>query len=117
MPLPIVNGNKTQLTQLLQNLLSNAMKYNTSFVPEVEIGCVEKPDVWEFYVKDNGIGVDKKFYEKIFIIFQRLHNRNQFSGTGIGLAICKKIVDKHNGTIWVESNPGNGSTFFFTIKK
>src|SRR5690606_33572297 len=80
--LPVVNGNRTQLTQLLQNLVSNALKYNTSFVPEVEIGCTEEADCWKFHVKDNGIGIDPKFADKIFIIFQRLHNRNQFSGTG-----------------------------------
>lgn len=115
--LPTIKGNRTQLTQLVQNLISNALKYNTSFVPEVEVGCEEKADVWQFYVKDNGIGVDQKFFDKIFIIFQRLHNRNQFSGTGIGLAICKKIVDRHNGEIWLESTPGVGSTFYFSIKK
>jgi len=115
--LPVIQANKSQMTQLLQNLISNAMKYNTSFVPEVEIGCNDRGSSWEFYVKDNGIGVDQKFFEKIFIIFQRLHNRNQFSGTGIGLAICKKIVDRHAGQIWLESTIGQGSTFRFTIKK
>lgn len=116
-PMPSIKINKTQITQLIQNLVGNALKYNTSLVPEVEIGCEEKTDAWQFSIKDNGIGIDPKFYEKIFIIFQRLHNKNQFSGTGIGLAICKKIVERHGGTIWIQSAAGKGSTFFFTIKK
>lgn len=115
--MPVVKANKTQMAQLLQNLVSNAFKYNTSAVPEIEIGCEEKEDVWQFFVKDNGIGIDPKFFDKVFVIFQRLHNKNQFSGTGIGLAICKKIIEKHGGNIWIESSVGNGSTFFFTIKK
>lgn len=115
--MPVVKVNKTQITQLIQNLVGNALKYNTSAVPEVEIGCEEKADEWQFWVKDNGIGIDRKFYEKVFVIFQRLHNKNEFSGTGIGLAICKKIVERHGGNIWIDSTPGTGSTFFFTIKK
>jgi PAS domain S-box-containing protein len=115
--MPVLKVNKTQITQLIQNLVGNALKYNTSELPEVEVGCEEKPDMWQFWVRDNGIGIDPKFYEKVFIIFQRLHNKNQFSGTGIGLAICKKIVERHGGTIWIESVVGSGSTFFFTIKK
>jgi two-component system CheB/CheR fusion protein len=115
--LPTIMANRMQITQLMQNLVGNALKYNTSFVPEIEIGCEEKLDHWQFYVSDNGIGIDKKFFEKVFIIFQRLHNKKQFSGTGIGLAICRKIVERHGGNIWIESTPGNGSTFFFTIKK
>jgi PAS domain S-box-containing protein len=115
--LPTIMANRMQITQLMQNLVGNALKYNTSFVPEIEIGCEEKDDHWRFYVSDNGIGIDKKFFEKVFIIFQRLHNKKQFSGTGIGLAICKKIVERHGGNIWIESASGNGSTFFFTIKK
>jgi PAS domain S-box-containing protein len=115
--LPVIKANKMQITQLLQNLVGNALKYNTSPVPEIEIGYEEKEDQWEFFVKDNGIGIEQKFLNKIFIIFQRLHNKNQFSGTGIGLAICKKIVERHGGSIWVKSEPKHGSTFFFTIKK
>lgn len=116
-PMPEIKVNCTQVTQLMQNLVGNALKYNTAAVPEIEIGCEEKQDSWQFFIKDNGIGIDPKFYNKIFIIFQRLHNKNQFSGTGIGLAICKKIVERHGGNIWVESTPGAGSTFFFTIQK
>lgn len=115
--LPIVRAHKTQLSQLFQNLIGNALKYNNSPVPKIEIGYEEKKEAWQFYIKDNGIGIDQKFFDKVFIIFQRLHNKNEFSGTGIGLAICKKIVERHGGSIWIESEPGKGSTFFFTIKK
>jgi PAS domain S-box-containing protein len=115
--LPEIRANKMQITQLLQNLVSNALKYNTSTVAEIEIGYEENEDQWQFFVKDNGIGIEQKFLHKVFVIFQRLHNKNQFSGTGIGLAICKKIVERHGGTIWIQSEPGKGSTFYFTIKK
>lgn len=116
-PLPVVHASRSQMMQLFQNLLSNALKYNQAAVPEIEIGCIDKGDLWQFFIKDNGIGIDEKFFEKVFIIFQRLHNKNQFSGTGIGLAICKKIVERHGGTIWIESRTGTGTTFFFSIKK
>jgi PAS domain S-box-containing protein len=116
-PMPLARVNRLQMTQLFQNLIGNALKYNQTAQPEIEIGFEEKCTHWQFFVKDNGIGIDPKFYERIFIIFQRLHTRNQFSGTGIGLAICKKIVEKHEGKIWVHSTPGQGSTFYFTIKK
>ncbi|MEI9946846.1 MAG: PAS domain S-box protein [Chitinophagaceae bacterium] len=115
--MPVVKANKTQMLQLVQNLVGNAFKYNASPVPAISIGCEEKEDAWEFFVKDNGIGIDPKFFDKVFIIFQRLHNKNQFSGTGIGLAICKKIIEKHGGSIWIESAGADGSTFYFTIKK
>ena len=115
--MPVANVNTLQMTQLFQNLIGNALKYNRSTQPEIEIGYEELADCYQFFVKDNGIGIDPKFYERVFIIFQRLHTKNQFSGTGIGLAICKKIVEKHEGRIWVESGAGKGSTFYFTIKK
>ena len=115
--MPVIKANKTQVTQLIQNLVGNALKYNTSFVPEIEIGCEEKENAWQFFIRDNGIGIDPKFFDKIFVIFQRLHNKTQFSGTGIGLAICKKIVDRHGGNIWLTSESGSGSCFYFTIKK
>jgi PAS domain S-box-containing protein len=115
--MPSARVNKLQMTQLFQNLIGNALKYNRAEQPQIEIGFEEKCTHWQFFVKDNGIGIDPKFYERIFIIFQRLHTKNQFSGTGIGLAICKKIVEKHEGKIWVHSTPGQGSTFYFTIKK
>jgi light-regulated signal transduction histidine kinase (bacteriophytochrome) len=83
----------------------------------IEVGCDNRDDLWQFYVKDNGMGIDPKFFNKIFIIFQRLHNKSEYSGTGIGLSVCKKIVKQHGGNIWVESEPGKGSTFYFTIPK
>jgi PAS domain S-box-containing protein len=115
--MPVARVNKMQMTQLFQNLIGNALKYNKAAQPAIEIGYEEQADCHLFFVKDNGIGIDPKFYERIFIIFQRLHTKNQFSGTGIGLAICKKIVEKHEGRIWVESIAGEGSTFYFTVKK
>ena len=115
--LPQVCGNESQLLQLFQNLIGNAIKYKSNLKPVIEIGYTETPGEWQFYVQDNGIGIDKKFFEKIFIIFQRLHNKKEYEGTGIGLAICKKIVELHGGKIWVESSKEHGSKFYFTILK
>jgi PAS domain S-box-containing protein len=115
--LPMIQGRRLQLQQLFQNLVSNALKYRGKEPPVIEIGCVDKGKHWEFFVKDNGIGIDPRFNEKIFLIFQRLHNKTEYSGTGIGLAICRKIVERHGGQIWVESEPGKGSTFKFTLVK
>jgi len=116
-PMPVISANKTLISQLFVNLVSNALKYHGDKEPEIEVGCTEEPGKWIFYVKDNGIGIDPKFFDKIFIIFQRLHTKNEYSGTGIGLAICKKIVETHKGRIWVESEAGKGSTFYFSIPK
>lgn len=115
--LPVIKAEKTAITQLIQNLVGNALKYKSSRSPIVTVEAEELEHEWLFKVIDNGIGIDPRFYEKIFVIFQRLHNRDEYSGTGIGLAICKKIVEKHKGKIWVESEPGIGSTFYFTISK
>lgn len=116
-PLPIVKGIRTQLFQLFQNLISNAIKYQKKEPPIIQIRCTEEQDHYLFEVQDNGIGIDPAFHDKIFVIFHRLHSRSEYSGTGIGLAICKKIVERHNGNIWVKSVPGEGSTFFFTLSK
>ena len=115
--LPKVCGNESQLLQLFQNLISNAIKYRHGQIPEIEITYSETPGEWQFCVQDNGIGIDAKYHEKIFIIFQRLHNKKDYTGTGIGLAICKKIAELHGGKIWVESATGKGSKFYFTISK
>ncbi|MEO8403504.1 MAG: PAS domain S-box protein [Chitinophagaceae bacterium] len=116
-PMPVVTGSKTQLEQVFQNLIGNALKYHRSDPLIISIDCVEEETRWIFSVQDNGIGIDPKFFEKVFIIFQRLHAKNEYSGTGIGLAICKKIVERHGGQIWVESRPDKGSTFFFSLPK
>jgi two-component system CheB/CheR fusion protein len=117
-PMPVVQGNKMQLSQLFQNLIGNAIKYHhKDRSPVVTIGSEEQADQFLFFVKDNGIGIEPAFFEKVFVIFQRLHNKSDYGGTGIGLAICKKIVEKHGGTIWVESTPQQGSCFYFTISK
>lgn len=115
--LPKVKGNKTQILQLFQNIIGNAIKYRSNLPPVIDISFDEEQAFYKFAIADNGIGIDPKFFHKIFIIFQRLHNREEYSGTGIGLAICKKIIDKHGGRIWVESNPGHGTTFYFTLPK
>lgn len=113
--LPAVHGDFGQLVQLFQNLISNAMKFHGGEAPKVHLSVVELPDKWIFAVKDNGIGIQPQYLEKIFVIFQRLHRREEYPGTGIGLAICKKIVENHGGKIWVEAVVGSGSTFYFTI--
>ena len=116
--LPIVNADKTPMMQLLQNLISNALKYKSEERdPVIKVSATEGLLEWTFIVEDNGIGIESKFFEKIFVIFQRLHNKNEYSGTGIGLAICKKIVERFNGKIWLESVIGKGSKFYFTIPK
>jgi PAS domain S-box-containing protein len=115
--LPVVTSVASQLRHVFQNLIGNALKYHDGKPPEIEVGCRDKGVCWEFYVKDNGIGFDPKYAEKIFIIFQRLHDKSEYSGTGIGLAICKKIIEKAGGSIRVESEPGKGSIFYFTVPK
>ncbi len=113
--LPTIRGDKAQLVQLFQNLIDNAIKYHSSKPPQIEIGAQFQKEQWLFWFQDNGIGIEPKHHKRIFQIFQRLHTRQQYSGTGIGLAICQKIVERHGGGIWVESESGKGSTFYFTL--
>ena len=115
--LPTVMCDGLQLTQVFQNLINNAIKFRKEQTPHIRISAKEEGDEWVFSVCDNGIGIDLKYAERIFIVFQRLHNRSQYPGTGIGLAICKKIVERHSGRIWMESQIGKGATFFFSIPK
>jgi PAS domain S-box-containing protein len=116
-PLPVLLANKTLICQLFINLLSNALKYSTPNMPQIEVGFTDNQAEYTFYVKDNGIGINPDFFDQIFIIFKRLHNKSTYPGTGIGLAICKKIVEIHKGKIWVVSESGKGSTFYFSIPK
>jgi PAS domain S-box-containing protein len=116
-PLPEVRGDAGQLTSLLQNLIANAITYRGDQRPEIRIRAAAQGDQWRISVQDNGIGIESAYLERIFQVFQRLHTRKEYPGTGIGLAICKKIVERHHGRIWVESEPGKGSTFHFTLPK
>ncbi|HEX2867456.1 MAG TPA: PAS domain S-box protein [Ignavibacteriales bacterium] len=113
--LPTINADVLQMKQLFQNLIQNALKFRKSEGVKVDISSERAESQWVIKVKDNGMGIDPQFYERIFIIFQRLHGREKYSGTGIGLAICRRIVENHGGRIWVESEEGKGSTFYFTI--
>lgn len=116
-PLPTIWAAKQAMIQVFQNLINNAIKFHGKWPPQIHISAAEQNDEWLFSVQDNGIGIDMKYADKIFIMFQRLNSRNQYDGTGIGLTICKKIIEQHGGKIWVESENDKGSTFFFTIKK
>jgi PAS domain S-box-containing protein len=113
--LPVVQADATQLVQLFQNLIGNGIKFKGVNTPRVHVSAVRQADAWIFATQDNGIGIEAPYAERIFEIFQRLHRREEYPGTGIGLAICKKIVERHKGKIWMESEPGHGSTFFFSI--
>jgi signal transduction histidine kinase len=114
-PLPIVVGDKKQVAQLFQNLVGNALKYRGAEAPAVRVEAARTKEGWLFSVRDNGIGIEPRYADRVFLLFQRLHTQQEIPGTGIGLALCKKIVEQHGGRIWVESAPGAGATFFFTL--
>jgi len=115
-PLPTVIADGAQLVQLFQNVVGNAIKYRSAELPRVHVSANKNGgNEWIFSMRDNGLGIDPKYFEKIFVMFQRLHGREEFSGTGIGLAVCKKIAARHGGRMWVESEPGKGSTFYFAL--
>mgnify|MGYP005841031541 CR=1 FL=1 len=114
-PLPIVMADQSQLVQLWQNLIGNAIKFRGDHPPQIHLSAILKNNEWYFAVRDNGIGIDPKYADRIFVVFQRLHTRKEYEGTGIGLSVCQKIVQRHGGRIWVESNLGRGATFYFTL--
>ena len=115
--LPIITADYSQMIQLLQNLIGNSIKYRSDKNPEIHISAQEKDTHWIFSVEDNGIGIDSKYSDQVFQIFKRLHTNEEYKGTGIGLAITKRIIERHNGRIWVESELSKGSKFYFTIPK
>jgi light-regulated signal transduction histidine kinase (bacteriophytochrome) len=117
--LPRILGDSSQIVQIFQNLIGNGIKFHKpGETPRVHLSAernVERPDFWTFKVADDGIGIDPKHFERLFVIFQRLHNKQDYPGTGIGLALCKRIVERHGGQIWLESEADKGTTFFFTL--
>jgi len=114
-PLPSVAADATQVMQVFQNLIGNALKFRGEEPPHIHVSAVRDDGEWVFSIKDNGIGIEPRHWERIFVIFRRLHKRNEYEGTGMGLAIVKKIIERHQGRIWVKSEPGKGTTFHFTI--
>ncbi|MDD5224143.1 MAG: PAS domain S-box protein [bacterium] len=113
--LPLVKGDETQLVRLFQNLMENAIKFQGEDAPRIHISCKPQNGSYIFSIRDNGIGIDPQYFERVFVVFQRLHGTDRYPGTGIGLAMCKKIVERHRGKIWIESEPGKGTTFYFTL--
>jgi light-regulated signal transduction histidine kinase (bacteriophytochrome) len=116
-PLPVVMADKTQISQVFQNLINNAIKFRSNDQPKINISVKKEENQWIFAVHDNGIGINPKHSDRIFEVFKRLHKKREYTGTGIGLAICKKIIERHGGHIWVESELGKGSIFYFTLPK
>ena len=116
-PLPVVKADSAQMTHLLQNLIGNAIKFRGAYAPRISVSCAEAGEEYVFTVGDNGIGIAPQFLERVFKIFQRLHTREEYPGTGVGLALCKKIAENHGGRIWAESGPGKGTAFHFSIPK
>jgi light-regulated signal transduction histidine kinase (bacteriophytochrome) len=114
-PLPEIMADNTQLAQVFQNLVANGIKFHGEKAPQICISAEKKASEWVFSVQDNGIGIDPQYSERIFEVFKRLHQKEEYPGTGIGLAVCKKIVGRHGGRIWVKSELGKGSTFYFTL--
>jgi chemotaxis family two-component system sensor kinase Cph1 len=114
-PLPTILGDGAQLLQVFQNLIGNALKFRGDKPPQINVSAVKNKNEWIFSIKDNGIGIESRHLDRIFIIFQRLNKRSQYDGTGMGLAIAKKVVERHGGQIWAESKPGVGTTFYFAI--
>jgi light-regulated signal transduction histidine kinase (bacteriophytochrome) len=116
-PLPTVQAVHSQLVQLLQNLMANAIRFRSAAPPQIDVRAEAHGSDWRFAVRDNGIGIDPQYTERIFLPFERLHSRADYPGTGIGLAISKRIVERHGGRIWVESQPGHGAVFYFTLPR
>ena len=114
-PLPRVVAEPTELLQVFQNLVSNALKFRRDEAPRVRVSAARSGSEWVIAVADNGMGIEPGYFDRVFVVFQRLHAPGAYPGTGIGLAICKKVVERHGGRIWVESVPGRGSTFFFSL--
>ena len=115
---PSIYGDKTQLTQVFQNLITNALKFHApNQIPKIIITSADKEQFWEFSIRDNGIGIEPAFFDKIFLLFKKLHPKSEYEGTGIGLALCKKVVERHGGDIQVTSTLGKGTTFTFCIAK
>ena len=114
-PLPELTADAGQLTQLFQNLIANAVKFRREGAPRVHVRAERVAEEWVFAVSDNGIGIDPDYFDRIFLLFQRLHAKGDYPGTGIGLALCKRIAERHGGRIWVDSKPGAGATFYFSI--
>ncbi|OHB58183.1 MAG: hypothetical protein A2Y12_07390 [Planctomycetes bacterium GWF2_42_9] len=113
--MPTIKADASQFSQLFQNLIQNALKFKSDQIPKIHIGCRKQESSWLFSVSDNGMGIAPENHERIFTIFHRLHSKDQYEGSGLGLAVCKKIVERHGGRIWVESEIGKGTTFYFTI--